>query len=142
MYALIAAIYYYNGKLLGTTFNNIIAYGHFILFIIGTNMTFFPQHYLGLSGMPRRITDYADAYASWNMISTFGAIISTFASLWLASTLLNHDIIGSVTSSNTNDALENNNVSTITNAALSEQQLEALVPNVVSYHAFNDLAIA
>ena len=67
--------------------------------------------------------------------------ISTYASLWLASTLLNHDIIGSVTSSNTNDVLENN-VSTITNAALSEQQLEALVPNIVSYHAFNDLAIA
>lgn len=142
VYALIVAIYYYNGKLLGTTYNNIIAYAHFILFIIGTNMTFFPQHYLGLSGMPRRITDYSDAYASWNMISSFGAIISTFASLWLANTLLNHDIIGSVTSSNTNDALENNNVSTITNAALSEQQLEALVPNVVSYHAFNDLAIA
>jgi cytochrome c oxidase subunit 1 len=82
VFALFSAWYFWIPKILGLEYNITLGKVHFWLLFIGVNVTFFPQHFLGLQGMPRRISDYPDAFAGWNLISSFGSLISVVAT-WL-----------------------------------------------------------
>jgi cytochrome c oxidase subunit 1 len=79
VFALYSAWYFWIPKITGLSYNIMLGKVHFMILFIGVNVTFFPQHFLGLQGMPRRISDYPDAFAGWNLVSSFGSIISVVA---------------------------------------------------------------
>ncbi len=76
VFAIFTGFYFWYGKITGFNYNENLGKIHFNLMFIGVNMTFFPQHFLGLAGMPRRYIDYPDCYATFNFISSMGSIIS------------------------------------------------------------------
>ena len=82
LFGAFAGFYYWFGKMSGKQYPEWMGKLHFLLTFIGVNLTFFPQHFLGLAGMPRRIPDYPDAFAGWNYVSSIGSLISMFAALF------------------------------------------------------------
>jgi heme/copper-type cytochrome/quinol oxidase subunit 1 len=75
-FGIFAGFYYWIGKMSGRQYPEALGKLHFWLTFIGVNVTFFPMHFLGLAGMPRRVADYADAFAFWNHIASIGSYIS------------------------------------------------------------------
>src|SRR5690554_4499346 len=82
VFAIFCGIYYWIGKMSGRTYPEWAGRLHFWTTFIGVNMTFFPQHFLGLQGMPRRYIDYPDAFAGWNFVSSLGAYLSFASTLF------------------------------------------------------------
>jgi cytochrome c oxidase subunit 1 len=76
VFAIFAAWYYWFPKMFGYMYNEAIGKLHFWVMFVGVNLVFFPQHFLGLAGMPRRYIDYPDAFAGWNYVSSVGSYIS------------------------------------------------------------------
>ena len=75
VFALFAGFYYWFGKMWGRQYNEFLGKLHFWVFFIGVNVMFFPQHFLGYDGMPRRLPDYPEAFAYWNQVSSWGYVI-------------------------------------------------------------------
>jgi cytochrome c oxidase subunit 1 len=81
VFSIFAGFYYWFPKMTGYMYDERFAKLHFWLLFIGINLTFFPQHFLGLAGMPRRYVDYPDAYWQWNFVSSIGAYVAGVATL-------------------------------------------------------------
>jgi len=82
VFGIFAAWYFWISKMVGLQYPEVLGQMHFWLFFIGVNVTFFPMHFLGLAGMPRRIPDYPDAFAGWNAIASFGSYLSAVSALF------------------------------------------------------------
>src|ERR1700710_765594 len=82
VFAIFAGWYYWYPKMFGILYNETLATWHFWITFVGVNLVFFPQHFLGLAGMPRRYIDYPDAFAFWNRVSSIGYYV-TFVGLIL-----------------------------------------------------------
>nr|QIB22427.1 cytochrome c oxidase subunit I [Calliptamus italicus]QIB22432.1 cytochrome c oxidase subunit I [Calliptamus italicus] len=97
----------------GLTMNSTWLKIQFTIMFIGVNLTFFPQHFLGLAGMPRRYSDYPDAYTSWNVLSSIGSTISIvgiimFIVIMWESMITNREIMFSTNMSSSTEWLQNN----------------------------------
>jgi cytochrome c oxidase subunit 1 len=81
VFAIFAGVYYWFPKLIGVTYDALLAKVHFWTFFVGVNLTFFPMHFLGIAGMPRRISDYPDSFATLNHLASLGSMVSVSATL-------------------------------------------------------------
>jgi cytochrome c oxidase subunit 1 len=140
VFALFSAFYLWTPKIIGRTYNDFLGKVHFWTLFVGVNLTFFPQHFLGMAGMPRRIPDYPDAFSAWNIISSFGSIISVVATIIFIYII--YDIFANQSNSSNNPWAipsyfstmkdENHEISTAST-------LEWSLPSPIPLHAFKML---
>lgn len=82
VFGIFSGFYYWFEKITGVQFPEVFGKIHFWITFTGVNLTFFPMHFLGLAGMPRRIPDFPDAYAGWNQVASVGSYLSAFGLLY------------------------------------------------------------
>jgi cytochrome c oxidase subunit 1 len=82
LFGIFAGFYYWIGKMSGRQYPEVLGKIHFWMTFLGVNILFFPMHFLGLAGMPRRVPDYPDAYAGWNLVSSIGGALSGFSAIF------------------------------------------------------------
>ncbi len=130
VFMIIAAAYYWLPKWTGNMYNEKIGQLHFWLSAISVNILFFPQHFLGLAGMPRRIPDYAVQFTDWNMISSIGGFIFGFSQLLFLYIVV--DTIRGGTGKATNEVWEG----ALQYGGGGTQGLEWTLPSPPPYHTF------
>jgi cytochrome c oxidase subunit 1 len=136
VFAMFAGFYYWFPKMTGFTYPENLGKAHFWITFIGVNLTFFPMHFLGLSGMPRRIPDYPDAYLGWNVMASYGSLISIVASLLFFATVYIAIADGKRATSNVWEFPD------LENRAYEKTQqrtIEWLVASPPAFHTFDEL---
>ena len=81
IFSIFGGVYYWFYKITGVRYSEFLSKLHFWSFFIGVNLTFFPMHFLGVAGMPRRVPDYPDAFHFFNKLATWGSEVSAFSLL-------------------------------------------------------------
>ena len=130
VFGMFAGTYYWFGKLTGRQYSELLGRCHFWITFIGVNLTFLPMHFLGLAGMPRRIPDYADAYAAFNIAASIGSSLSIAGAVGFFLIVLTALTLGPASTPSPwcfQDAL---------NDANANLTLEWLLPSPPSAHAF------
>jgi cytochrome c oxidase subunit 1 len=130
IFGIFAAFYFWVGKMTGCMYPEAHGQAHFWLFFIGVNLTFFPMHFLGLAGMPRRYLDYPDAFVGWNVVASFGSYLSAISFIYffyiVYCTLAN------------GPKCANNPWADMEDAEVSGG-LEWMLPSPPAYHTFGDM---
>jgi heme/copper-type cytochrome/quinol oxidase subunit 1 len=142
VFGLFAGFYFWAPKIIGKTYNELLGKIHFWTLFIGVNLTFFPQHFLGLAGMPRRIPDYPDAFSVWNAVSSFGSIISIVATVLFGYIVYDLFAHGKEVSNNP-WAVPSFFTSSVQfkNETQAANSLEWVLASPVPFHAFNMLPV-
>ena len=147
VFGLFAGYYYWSERMLGLNYNEVLSKIQYYTLFIGVNLVFFPMHFLGLAGMPRRISDYPDAYRYWNYIESLGSMITLVSILlFLVIIFLQLSSSPSLVSHNSAHTLYSNYRSTLFNKNtlphFFERDLEFLISFPPKYHTFNELPVA
>ena len=82
VFSMLGGVYYWFDKITGVKYSEVLGQIHFWVFFVGVNITFFPMHFLGVAGMPRRVPDYPDAYLMFNRIASYGSYISALSAIF------------------------------------------------------------
>ena len=133
VFAIFSGFYYWFGKITGLQYPELLGQIHFWSTFIGVNLTFMPMHFLGLSGMPRRIPDYPDSYAGWNSIASYGSYIAFFSTLFFFYAII-------ITFLNRQPCKKSPwNFSYLNNFGVST--LEWVIPSPPAYHTFEEMPL-
>ena len=128
VFAMFSGFYYWIGKITGLQYPETLGQIHFWMTFLGVNITFFPMHFLGLAGMPRRIPDYPDAYAGWNAVASYGSYLSVLAALFFF-----YVVYATLTS---NEKCPRNPWETTPNVSST---IEWLLPSPPAFHTFEEI---
>ena len=133
VFAIFAGFYYWFGKITGLQYSELLGQIHFYSTFIGVNLTFMPMHFLGLAGMPRRIPDYPDAYAGWNLVASYGSYVALFSTLFFFYT-----VFVSLTS---NNKCLNSPWDFDISKKKGNSTLEWVVTSPPAYHTFDEMPL-
>jgi len=121
VFTIFAGLTFWWGLFTGVELSGLGSASHFFIMFLGVNTTFFPQHFLGLAGMPRRYSDYPDCFAHWNAVSSFGSLISLLSAYFFLG-LIWHSFVAGPSSS-----------------PLASSRLEILGRVPASWHSYGEL---
>ena len=146
LFAIFAGYYYWSPMVTGLYYNSVLSKIQFWLFFIGANVTFLPMHFLGMNGMPRRIPDYPDAFAGFNAICSFGAVLSIVSLLFFGYVIYDQLINGIANKDlSTNSLLKDPDFfesnETFKSNEVKSESIEFLLNYPPMFHTFNTVAI-
>jgi cytochrome c oxidase subunit 1 len=127
VFGIFAGFYYWIAKMSGRQYKELFGQIHFWTTFIGVNLAFFPMHFLGLAGMPRRISDYPDAFAGWNLVASIGAFISYGSMLFFVFVVFHTFVFGRKAAANP--------------WGPSATTLEWTLPSPPPFHTYEDIPV-